>query len=232
MKLRLLALRLALSREFWFSALVVLCEAGFYFSRYPGRATPVMGALSFIPIALLALFSIRQTARRRPLWLAGLAISALAAWRGPRGQDELMWLNFVEYIAINLLLAIEFGRTLTAGREPLCTQFARLVSPEMSVATVRYTRSVTLAWTVFFVVMMGLSTVLFVTLTPNRWALFADVLTPIVVLAMFLIEYRVRYRVLPARERLDFGSAFRGYRAAMSRGDPPARAVTIRPEAP
>ena len=55
--------------------------------------------------------------------------------------------------------ALFFGRTLFGGRVPLCTHFARMVRGELDPRVEHYTRQVTLAWTVYFVVIAAFGAV-------------------------------------------------------------------------
>jgi len=53
-------------------------------------------------------------------------------------------------LAGNLALAWHFGITLRAGREPLITRYTRLEHGEVPAGLARYTRLLTLLWTIFF----------------------------------------------------------------------------------
>jgi len=44
------------------------------------------------------------------------------------------------------------------------------------------------------------------------WSVFANLLTPIGLVAMFAVEYAVRYRLHPEFERIDMATAWRAYR--------------------
>ena len=57
-----------------------------------------------------------------------------------------------------------------------------------------------MAWTIFFVAMCVVSTALFVFAPIAAWSLFANLLTPALVAAMFGVEYLIRLRVLPRLE--------------------------------
>lgn len=164
---------------------------------------PALGAiLSMLPLALLAAWVARRA--KRP-WLAGAAVLALsaAAW--------LEWgalvrsfphLFFVEHAGANLLLAIVFGRTLAPGREALCTTFARLVHRSLPGEVIAYTRVVTIAWTAFFATLFVLSCALYLSGQLAAWSVLANIVSPILLVAMFPLEYAVRHRVLPDWERV------------------------------
>lgn len=206
--------RLAAQRAFWLGLGALLSCAALYFLHPSGQGNGAPGVLGFISIGLLAFFAARQIVHGKPLWWFALVVAGAMAWLGPRALSGLMWLNFVEYQIINALLGIEFGRSLMADSVPLCTHFASLVWPELSMAQRRYTHHVTRVWTLFFVAMLCISATLFATLPQKSWAVFADLVTPVLVAALFVAEYAVRCIVLPPDQRLDPGSALRGYRAA------------------
>jgi uncharacterized membrane protein len=74
-----------------------------------------------------------------------------------------------------------------------------------------YTRKVTLAWTIYFVVMACLSVALFAFAHFETWALFANLLTPFTMALMFGGEYVLRYRLHPEFERASIADAIRSY---------------------
>jgi uncharacterized membrane protein len=95
----------------------------------------------------------------------------------------------------------------------------------MQPTMVVYTRHVTLAWTIYFVAIAGTSFLLFAlvqfALTPlAAWSLFANVLTPISLVAMFAVEYLLRYRLHPEFDRVAFLDAVRAYRASATADTP------------
>lgn len=56
-----------------------------------------------------------------------------------------------------LWLAVFFGRTLRAGQMPLIERIARVGKPDLSQALCRYTRKLTTAWCVYFLLAALLS---------------------------------------------------------------------------
>jgi uncharacterized membrane protein len=171
---------------------------------------PTLGALlSLIPLALLALWALR---RQRLGALAAITIAAVALWFGwdvfKRHFPDLF---FIEHAGGNLVLAIVFGRTLAGGRESLCTRFARLLHGSLPDEVVRYTRQVTAAWTIFFGALFALSCTLYLGDFLGAWSVLANILSPILIAAMFVIEYAVRHRVLPAWERVGVLGGIRAF---------------------
>ena len=99
------------------------------------------------------------------------------------------------------LLAIGFGRSLRAGNVALCTRLADKLHGPLNAAEVRYTRRVTLAWTLFFVLMAATIAILYVSSPRALWSAFVNFVTIPLIAAMFAAEYAVRGRVLPHTER-------------------------------
>jgi uncharacterized membrane protein len=101
---------------------------------------------------------------------------------------------------------------LIAGRQPLCTRFAQavhvLVTPQHEI----YTRQVTIAWTLFFVAMALVSTLLFFLAPLATWSVFANFLTLPLVALMFIAEYWVRRWVLPEMRHTHILDAVRAFR--------------------
>lgn len=143
--------------------------------------------------------------------LAALATAALVvqAWRG--GSIVAGSLYVGQHVAVHVLLAFVFGLTLQAGREPLVTALARRVHGSLTPAMAAYSRKVTIAWTAYFVAMAALSLVLFALAPFEVWATFANLVTPLAMLVMFVGEYLLRYRLHPEFERATLAQAVRAY---------------------
>ncbi len=122
------------------------------------------------------------------------------------------WIYFVQHAGTNAVLGWIFGRSLCNGREPLCSRFAAIVHGLLSTEVARYTRYVTIAWTVFFVLMVSVSALLFFLAPIDAWSVFANFVTPIVVVLMFVIEYGIRLRVLPSMQHATILESVRAFR--------------------
>lgn len=196
-------------------ALGIVLSVGFTFLAHAaiieGVPPAVGAALSLIPVGLLALWAARRT-RHRVVILAAIAAAVLALFLGWNGLERhFPDLFFIEHAGANLVLGILFGRTLAQGREPLCTRFARVIHGDLPPEVVRYSRQVTVAWTVFFAVLCVLSCALYFLRFIEAWSLLANILTPFLVGAMFVIEYGVRMRVLPHWERVGILASVRAF---------------------
>jgi uncharacterized membrane protein len=177
------------------------------------RLPHALGALlSLIPLLLLLVLTVRRSGRP----LAALALLALAAggvlWLGWDSLERhFASVFFIEHAGANLLLALLFGRTLRAGEEPLVTRFARIMHPVLPPEVERYTRQVTIAWTVFFATLFTLSCLLYLGGFIAPWSFLANIASPILVASMFVVEYAVRLRVLPHWERVGILGGIRAF---------------------
>jgi len=174
-----------------------------HWSATPGAVAecPWLGvAVSLAPPAMLLAWLTARLAG--PLGLALLAAGGgwilLASWGGL--ERHFGWVYFLQHLATYIGLAGLFGTTLGHGRTPLCTQVAEVVRGSLPEEVVRYTRQLTLAWTLFFAAMGLASTTLFLLASLNAWSIFANFLSLPLVLLMFVVEHRVRARHLPHLE--------------------------------
>lgn len=174
--------------------------------------SPSVGALlSLVPLAVVGAWLARP-GRHPVAAILAVALAAVGLWWGwGTLQRHFSDLFFVEHAGVNLLLAITFGRTLGAGREPLCTRFATLLHGPLPDDVRRYTRGVTVAWTVFFVALFAASCTLYLGGFLSAWSLLANILSPVLIAAMFGIEYAVRLRALPHWERAGILSGIRAF---------------------
>jgi uncharacterized membrane protein len=109
------------------------------------------------------------------------------------------------------IMAFTFGRSLLKGRVPLCTQLADKVHGPLSALELRYTRNVTTAWVIFFLLNMALTAVLFEFSPLRVWSLFVNFFSLPLILLMFVAEYAVRRRVLPQVPRSGLIATLRVY---------------------
>ena len=176
-------------------------------------------ALATLPVVAIVVMLLWRAGN--PLWMAGggLAVLGLLAWLWPALRQNVALLYYVQHVGTNLALATLFGRSLLGRREALVTQFSRKAhGGVISVAKARYTRQVTIAWTIFFLATALLSTLLFWLAPPAAWSVFANLLTVPLILLMFAVEYGFRHRLLAPGDRSSVADTIRGYRAATRRG--------------
>ncbi|MFZ3128627.1 MAG: hypothetical protein WA136_11505 [Rhodoferax sp.] len=128
--------------------------------------------------------------------------------------SHVAWLFFVQHAGAMTLLGIMFGSTLGNGHaQALCSRIARFLLPTpLDAAYLHYTWKVTLAWTVFFLGSASLSALLFFLGPMEAWSAFANLLTPVLLGAMFGGEYLIRLRALPNREHFSIAQTIQAYR--------------------
>jgi uncharacterized membrane protein len=105
--------------------------------------------------------------------------------------------------SIYTILLVTFASTLRPGHDPLISAMARRMH-EMTAELMRYTRRVTIAWTVFFALQLATSILLFWFAPLVVWSFFVNILDIPLVALMFASEYAVRLRCLrdPPRHSL------------------------------
>jgi uncharacterized membrane protein len=196
-------------------ALGILLSVGFAILAHAAivdGVPPAVGAtLSLVPLSLLAFWAARRS-RHRAAVVAAIALAAVALGLGWRELERhFSDLFFIEHAGANLALAVVFGRTLAAGHDPLCTRFARLVHDHLPPEVVAYSRQVTVAWTAFFALMFVVSCALYLGNLRPAWSLLANMINPLLIVAMFVVEYAVRVRVLPHWERVGILGGVRAF---------------------
>lgn len=179
-------------------------------------------AVGVMPIAaavLMALWRVPQWAWR----VAGvLALGALLAWLWPQLRHNVPLLYYLQHLGIHVALGVLFGKSLLGPGEALVTRLARRIfAHELSARKLRYTRGVTLAWTLFFFVNALVSTLLFIWAPPAIWSIHANLLTGPLVGLMFLVEHVWRMCVLPPHERPGIAAIVQAYRRESARGSAP-----------
>ncbi|CAB3800828.1 hypothetical protein LMG28688_05256 [Paraburkholderia caffeinitolerans] len=175
-------------------------------------------AMALVPPLAIALIAAARSPRRGwllPLW----ALVAVALWaaRMPLAR-HFEWGLYIEHVSFNLGMALVFGRTLANARVPLCTQFATMIHGSLTPAAARYTRQITVAWTVFFVAIAAVSTLLFVAAPIVAWATFANYLALPLVGAMFVAEHACRRFALRGEPSARMVDAIRAYRQSSAQG--------------
>lgn len=177
-----------------------------------------LGALVAIaPVVLIALV-LAWNSPRRFIMLGLLMLSCVALRAGWSVLEQHFGLVYwLQNVGMQLILFMTFGRTLIAGRQPLCTRFAEAVHAPLTPQHELYTRQVTIAWTLFFAAMALASTVLFFLAPLASWSVFANFLTLPLVALMMIAEYLVRRWALPEMRQMHILDAVRAYRNTSSR---------------
>jgi uncharacterized membrane protein len=173
----------------------------------------VLALAPLLAAAMILLWRVGDTVRTV---LGGLAAIGLLAWLWASLRQNVALVYFIQHLGTNLALGALFGRSLRSGGTPLVTHFALFAHNGVIPPSIeRYTRQVTIAWTVFFLASASASALLFFFAPQAAWSVFANLLTFPLVLLMFAVELLFRRQILPPEERTGVADTLRGYRAAM-----------------
>ena len=178
-----------------------------------------LGALvSIAPVVVLALVLAWRLPQRVAM-LGVLILVCMALWFGWSTLEHHVGLVYwLQHVGMQLILFMTFGRTLFAGRQPLCTQFAEVVhtmplTPQHEI----YARQVTIAWTLFFAAIALTSSLLFFLAPLTTWSVFANFLTLPLVALMFIAEYAARRWLLPEIQHTHIFDSVRAFRNTPAR---------------
>ena len=172
----------------------------------PWNAVALLGPMLVLITALAWRSVQRTTAGLAAAVLVGLIINAKTGQAIP---PHALYVG--QHAVIHLLLAALFGLTLRPGTQALISRVALRVHGHLTPAMARYSRNVTWAWTLYFVLMALLSMFIFAWATFEVWAVFANGLTPLAAVLMFGAEYLLRYRLHPEFERATMLQAIQAF---------------------
>jgi uncharacterized membrane protein len=114
-------------------------------------------------------------------------------------------------------LLVAFALTLRRGHTPLITAMAYRMDGPLTDEMIRYTRGVTVAWTLFFAAQLLTSISLFCFAPLTAWSVFVNLLDVPLVVIMFASEYACRLRVLRNPPRHSLAKIFEMVRDCMHR---------------
>jgi len=185
-----------------------------HYTNEPAHGGNLGALVAIAPLVFIALV-LAWRSPRRFIMLGVLVLLCIALWVGWSALENHFGLVYwLQNMGMLLVLFVTFGRTLIAGRQPLCTRFAQAVHAVVTPQHEIYTRQVTIAWTLFFAAMALASTLLFFLTPLVTWSVFANFLTLPLVALMFVGEYAVRRRILPETRDMHILDAVRAYRNA------------------
>lgn len=175
---------------------------------------PLAGII--VGLAPLAFTAILLAWQSRDLWLQGLCLAVVAAlvFNLDFLRIHTAWVYFIQHAGMHGMLGIMFGRTLFGRHEEaLCSRVAAVVLRDKTdEAFFRYTWNLTTVWTVYFTVTTVTSAALFAAAPLQIWSVFANLLTPVFVAAIFGVEFIVRICVLPRNQRASIAHTVNAYR--------------------
>ena len=163
---------------------------------------------------LLGVSAVALQQRNLPSML-GCLVAACGLWAyvaAHEGLHRVEHLYVLQHAGIHFALGFVFASTLRRGATPLISTFALRVHRTITPELLRYTRQVTWAWSLYFAAMVALSLALFVAAPWWWWSVFANLLTPMAAIGLFVGEYLLRYRLHPEFERITLAQALQAYR--------------------
>ncbi|PXW96629.1 hypothetical protein C7444_106150 [Sphaerotilus hippei] len=173
----------------------------------PWAQVTVLGPMTVLGVA--GLWSGGRRWRAGALALAGVGLIGA----GGSGRLAVEWLYLAQHAGVHAALGLWFGSTLKPGRQALICTLAERVHGTLIASMAVYTRALTGVWTGYFATMATVSVLLFALAPLPAWSLFANLLSPLSLVLMFVGEYVWRYRRHPEFERVALLDAVRAYRA-------------------
>ena len=182
--------------------------------------------IAILPIAfwwLRALFANGASNRRRGvILLVGLTVGSVGWWFWARWVGYAEWVYLLQSVGGMLLMAGVFGMSLTMKEGDWVTRLATVIHggslpPEIA----RYTRSVTIGWTIFFLLMAATSITLFASGQREWWSAFINIFSWPLIAAAFLVEYSLRKILHPNFEHVSFSTTVRRVAGALGKGGAP-----------
>lgn len=213
----------------WRTALAVVLLIGWALSAHLASAGIGPASLHTV-VAVVPLMAAGLIATWHCAWRAAATVSLILVsvgalvWGWSWLSSNVAWLYYLQHLGTHLALAAWFGRSLMQGREPVVTAMARMIFGDaLTERKRRYTRGVTLAWTLFLAGNALVSSLLFALAPQEVWSVHANLLTGPLIGLVFLVEMLVRHVVLPPQERPSLGEVVRAYRARSGAAGDPSR---------
>jgi len=156
---------------------------------------PLLGVVALVAACFLNLlvnYLIGASGRRLTLWTLAGGLMTIVLIATQYGLPDLAKIILLPPVLMNGLLLFAFGRTLLPGQEPVITRFSRLEWDEMTPDVSRYTRRLTMGWTVMFALALMASILFAVYADLATWSWFVNLGGPVVFLTFFLLEHIYR----------------------------------------
>jgi len=205
---------MASSRRLQLAAVILFFIAYSVLSHYSNlnpQAHDLRTLLALAPMLTLGLVLLWRGSGAVIALLGAAATAFLLRAFWPLFAQNFSIVYLVQQVGFYSIMAFTFGRSLRKGRVPLCTQLADRVHGPLSALELRYTRSVTVAWVIFFLCNVAANFLLFEFAPLRLWSLFVNFCALPLILLMFVAEYAVRRRVLPKVQRNGLIATLRVY---------------------
>jgi len=174
----------------WLGPVLVLVALAYPFAVYYGieRISPRWFAVLLGTLWLVRLLTRGYGAGGWPMTLAALVFcAALAVFDQPA---LLHWYP----VLMNAGLLMLFGLSLMHGM-PVIERIARLREPDLPAHAVHYTRTVTMVWTLFFLINGLTAAALTLWASRESWLLYNGLIAYVLMGVLFAGEWLVRQRV-------------------------------------
>jgi uncharacterized membrane protein len=182
-----------------------------HYSNLNPQAHDLRTLLALAPMLTLGLVLLWRSSGALLALLAATTTAYLLRTFWPLFAQNFSIVYLVQQAGFYSIMAFTFGRSLRKDRVPLCTELADRLHGPLSALELRYTRSVTVAWALFFLLNLA-ATFLLYRFAPLRiWSLFVNFCSLPLILLMFVAEYLVRRRVLPQVQRSGLIATLRVY---------------------
>jgi uncharacterized membrane protein len=182
-----------------------------HYSNLNPQARDLRTLLALAPMLTLGLVLVWRWSGALIALLAAAAAAFLLRAFWPLFAQNFPIVYLVQQVGFYFIMAFTFGRSLRKGSVPLCTQLADKVHGPLSALELRYTRRVTLAWVIFFLLNLAANILLFEFAPLRIWSMFVNFCSLPLILLMFVAEYAVRRRVLPQVQRSGLIATLRVY---------------------
>jgi uncharacterized membrane protein len=205
---------MATGRRAQLAAVLVFLVAYSVLSHYSNlnpQAHDLRTLLALAPMLTLGLVLVWRWSGALIALLAAAATALLLRAFWPLFTQNFPIVYLVQQVGFYFIMAFTFGRSLRKGSVPLCTQLADKVHGPLSALELRYTRRVTLAWVIFFLLNLAANFFLFEFAPLRVWSMFVNFCSLPLILLMFVAEYAVRRRVLPQVQRSGLIATLRVY---------------------
>lgn len=193
----------------------VVAYAGLsHYSNSVAKTHDVGVGLALGPVLAVGLALIWRWTHLLVALLAAAAAAVVLRHYWPLLERNFPLVYLLQEAGFYSLMAASFGLSLRRHETALCTRLADKVHGPLSAQEIRYTRQVTVAWTIFFLAITLVTIALFATAPLRVWSLFANFFAVPLMLLMFAAEYAVRRRVLPQVQGASILAAVRVYFAS------------------
>lgn len=192
-------------RGAWLGRLLVILLLSYPFALHLGVLNDRLQPALVLLLVLILLSGLLMVIRGNLYgWLMFAVAPAAAVWISLCGIDTEVLLKLPP-VLISGLLCLVFGYTLLAGETPLISRFAEIMHGHaLDERTRRYTRKVTWTWTAVFALITLESLLLALFADDRTWSLFTNFINYLLVLLVFIIEYRIRLHRLNHLEHPGF----------------------------